>query len=561
MDIHLVKIITRSPLNDIFYLPEANSYVSSSTSTIIYRQKINNVKPYYCTYLKYADDNPNDGIMYYIDIVVHINIELCLKQMLYLDILAKLYLDSKKVSYNTLTKFKYSSVVSNEMDFNSRIKYLSDNHVKIYDLHLIPFKKKAYDVINYREIPYSHVDLEFKRKGGIIRTDDPGEIFIQKFDDETTLMIKPNNIKSDGLLSRIIDYNELKKVKKSYKQIVLREFHIENIDILYDYLNNYDCDTIWIINTLPLKYYFCPVNNVITKRRLYLLLKIWTGFSQEKTKKKSIAIMDFLFNNFKLMNININHIMCDNIVFVKSSLHSNETHIFSLYRKIYNDWNDKLDYNENNIYSYASPADKEKIKNNLFCSFLFFVCKTARAEEIPEYFRKKNKKLETLLSISNNCESYCVKNTSCPVCYDDGKEMIMNICGHTLCTECFINSICFNNKCPSCRKFMSIGTVCMITDNRPSIVRTIDDIARGVGTVLVMCKNKYSSELVKIYKNNNSVFVCSEESFFSHDIDHIDRVILIDTNPHSRFINRWAGYFNSFEYAPIVYSLVFPVSF
>ena len=41
---------------------------------------------------------------------------------------------------------------------------------------------------------------------------------------------------------------------------------------------------------------------------------------------------------------------------------------------------------------------------------------------------------------------------TCPICYDELKPVCTTVCGHSMCTECFVNGLLRSNKCALCRK-------------------------------------------------------------------------------------------------------------
>lgn len=402
--------------------------------------------------------------------------------------------------------------------------------------------------------------LYFIRRGGIIRCSDPAEIIMKYFDDSKNLVIKPNNVRSDSFNCKTCNFSELSLLtKKKYNQIIVRELHIEYITELIQFLDTIECDVVWIINTLPLKYYFCPLSSEIKLKQLLTIMNIWSGFSNDVKKKNKDTICHFLMRSFDYLNFDVKYIKACNYVHKKLILNDIEQNIWKSYQNIYNDWEDRLDNNPDNMYSNFNEAESLKLKKKMINSFLNFIVKTESPQTSYNYFNHKINKIITFLKKNKTPEESYVNflhahqelsyDESCPICGDKNEHMVLNICSHTYCIDCFIKSISYNNHCSICRHSMTVSNALIIADNhKSSLINLIESYCNKSDTVLIMTKLHIIQELK--YSLDNRFYVTEPDTFFSEQIKSLDKVIMIGND-----LDNWIGYFDSFEYPPQIINI------
>lgn len=380
----------------------------------------------------------------------------------------------------------------------------------------------------------------FKRKGGIIETNNVNRLIKENFiDNENILIIMPTNMINiwkkynftimtyDELLN--MNNNDIKKYTKlKISKIFIHECHIQFLVGIKNFIKYINCDIIWIINSLPLRYYF-SINNTpqkITLSDILTLSNIWIGFEEVLKKKfyKTELVRLFLtkFNNY-YTQINYTEPQID---FVKKLLPSDfEKKIYNNINKFYLNWKNKLQNNDKNIYSRATENIIKKLEHKIYNSTItlslsvvdnsklrvFFMEKIIDTLDLlDKYSIKMNKMKDMYSSINNlielnmnnnnylknmldnsvsyfldkinvNLDNICSKkktsikylkydylltNTSCPICYEE--QFIYEVklvCGHSYCLECLISSLSNKNECPCCREFITLEKIAIINYN------------------------------------------------------------------------------------------------
>lgn len=385
----------------------------------------------------------------------------------------------------------------------------------------------------------------FYRNGGILETNNPKKIiqdnFIKKCN--KTLVIIPKNMTNlwDNTDVHIITFDAFLKLKKnnlqliinkSWNRIIIHECHIQFIIGIFNLLKKIKCDTLWIINTLPLTYYF---SNITTPEKLYIIdickyLKLWINNINFKNNKLTISKFIFTRLNSIYKRVTYESNTIDKIINI--NLNGFETHIINEFKKYYDNWKNKLTYDINNSYSFTSNKqitslnhkffnaittlslaviDKEHISNfmtnkikdnittittkqNLYDNILSNHTKNYNGHfhtfnEFHKYktfleIIKKNKnknitKIENYKRYLLNDKPYMVHD-QCPICYepfiDTNIIQTILVCNHSVCMECMIHAMTNNNECPICREHITVNELVIVKN-------TI---------------NNYSSELVNL---------------------------------------------------------------
>lgn len=432
---------------------------------------------------------------------------------------------------------KHKSYDRNINDIAEIINHRNNNSLFIYHWHYLKinnlcfFNLSSKKFISIKTVP----KIFFKKTGGIIETNNVPKIVTNIligsgiFNLNKTLIILPENMSNLWSGYKILTHEQLflnKKIhnimnvntvmNKKILHVIIHECYesfLPMIKLLFDSL---ECNNIWIINSLPLKYYF---SNQLNINKLSSLSNIWFGFNLKNKKIYKTEIIRFLMTNFgkyyfriNCATININHEL-------NLSLSDSETNIMSKFKKKYDNWRNNLINNENNIYSYTTKKQNYKLESKIFNAFICTICSIIPEQDLNVFFAPKlhstmntmknaNDMLKNLLnkykevnksliqkmntsyidtnreiielqnkinktdSIVNNYTRYSQQNlyslltdTSCSVCYDED-DMIKTrlICGHCVCFDCILNTIARYNKCPICNEYITIDKIAIISE-------------------------------------------------------------------------------------------------
>jgi hypothetical protein len=408
----------------------------------------------------------------------------------------------------------------------------------------------VFDLVRKRLVPSGQVQkINFTRKGGIIETNNVFKLINDNFKingksltpntleccQRKTLIILPTNmtdlwqnvykITFDELL--LLKQSDIKNlIDKNITQIIIHECHIQFLIGIKNLLEKMDCRRLWIINSLPLRYYFTieKTPKKLNVNDLAMLTNLWLNFNKDKKKKYKTEIIRLLLTKFNqfytIVNYNMDYSHIDSI---KLSLVPYETYIYQEFNKYYGNWKNKLINDPNNIYSFTTKKKNSMIETKIFNAVTTLITSVVANENISKFFEiaiknillitisidkelkemiktyrlanksshenflnneiinynhimtdleeKKEKNKLKILNYSRYLTSSIYKlsyNDYCPICYsNDGLVKTRLICGHCICLECIINSLKKSNKCPICNEFINIQKIAIVKETVP----------------------------------------------------------------------------------------------
>ena len=418
------------------------------------------------------------------------------------------------------------------------------SYLNLIPLHLYKINdKNFFDFVQNKFIDVEKTKIniqKFSRLGGIIETNNPKKIVQDNFNlnNKKTLVIIPKNMTDiwNKTNAKICTFDDLLCLKKSnfkktfnrnWDKIIIHECHIQIVIAIRNLLKKNNCDCIWIINTLPLQYYFSikdkPINITFSEFNKYL--KFW--LDSEFITKNKMLVNKFVASNFNNLYTKIiyDNKLINDIIHMKPG--KLEKNLILQLDHHYNKWKHKLNNDKNNKYSFTDKSSliqiEKKIFNVLMTLNLSMIDKKNtnqfmknkidyNIKKIKDYgidihddiktcnksnttinstinafisdLLKRNRILEKLDNIQkensvmvnnynryvdNYDNDYKLDCDSCPICYEPfDNEFVLQtllICGHCICVDCIINTMTNNNECPICREYITVNNMAIIGDN------------------------------------------------------------------------------------------------
>lgn len=431
-------------------------------------------------------------------------------------------------------KRKYTCESKNLCHF---INYRNQNYVSLDTWYLININDRVVFDLKLKKIHSNqNANLFFKRRGGIIETNNviqtinncfkkSNEIGIKHLQ-SNYLIILPNNMVELWNGYRVITYEQLinntdfiHKLYHQYKQIIIHECHSKYLSIIKYIIDTTDCDIIWIINGLPLKYYFQTNQNKLTINHIANISNIWLNFTQKQKKIHKTSIYLSLLNKFNQYYTIVNYPSNINSVISHELQYSAfEKQLYDIYCDHFENWKGKLKNDPKNKYSCATKRKSNMLESKIYAAIIILIFSIIKHNEIPVFFRNKiqneiqrltllrerkrdligqYKKINNLCTSQiipvvnteemirqsyrtydrvvnklNNLARYCknevymkYEDETCQICYANEKlPSAKMICGHILCVECTLNSLGKSGKCPICQELNNVNSLVIIKD-------------------------------------------------------------------------------------------------
>ena len=448
---------------------------------------------------------------------------ICQKLTYYLTILQIKKLQKKK-SYYINDEQIYHFIYHRESNYMYLVSWY---HFKINDNFIFDLKKNkitSYDSVH---------KIIFSRRGGIIETNNVRKLINDNFkiikkSGAKTLIILPNNMSNlwpdnlkltyDELLCLTkTDINSLKQ--KKIKRLIIHECHIQFMTGIKTLIDILQCKLIWIINSLPLRYYF-SIEKTPKKLKindLATITNLWLNFSVHSKKKYKTEIIKILLTEFNkyytIVNYQTPHFSFSTI---KLFMNPFEQHIHNEFHKYYTNWKNKLTDDPNNKYSISTIKKNNMIEIRIFNAIVALSMSVTDSQYTYRFFESviknilskilnddnkikclinfyqqinKNNPIEIagltqiLLDLDDKTKQNNQKiinynrylkgnvyrspnNNNCLICYssDDLIKTIL-ICGHVICLECMFNTLSKSNKCPTCNEFITIQKITVVKDS------------------------------------------------------------------------------------------------
>lgn len=381
-----------------------------------------------------------------------------------------------------------------------------------------------FDIRTCQVVATSNVEKQrFAKQGGIIETDNVKQLIQDDFFKGKNLIILPENMMSlwndcdkitfDNLL--LIDGRVLKEWKsRKFDRIIIHECHLEFLVAIKSLVKLLNCKVVWIINSLPLRYYFPESENKCIRMSLLVKLSnLWMEFDAYEKKVHMSDIGRLILTEFNKYYIQVSYPIELEINEINVHLNSFETSIYKEFNKYYDNWKTKL---MNNCYN-THKVMKEKldsIETNIFNAVVMLLTSIKSRDKIDEVFKDRiqntlsrlnvldiclmdmikiyvkferesnhfriiegktlaelNKKKAIISNRMTNYKRYSdivyskiVDDPNCPICYESTNPFTRLICGHAICIYCMLNTIASRAECPICREYIIINKMVIMKE-------------------------------------------------------------------------------------------------
>lgn len=376
------------------------------------------------------------------------------------------------------------------------------------------------------------------------------------------------------------------KNKKMIHNIIVHECYIQYIPIIKKLIQYFvDCKSIWIINSLPLKYYISNDNNTegkFTIGNVFKLANIWANFSTNDKKSYKTEIIRFIMADFNKLYFKINF-PTDDLPVQIISPNILELNIFNEFRKFHMDWLSKLNNDKNNIYSSTSKHKNNRIKSKIYDCVMVLSLSVINNNDITIFFKNKiqktldinckiSKKIEKMIdvyisarktshhkinektpvdftkivnsltqkkdkinSVISNYNRYqkngfydSIKDNDCPVCYDDDYIKTKLICGHTVCLTCVLNILPNSKGCPLCMEPININKMAIIRESigeSNNYSEMLDLLFKNLSNETLILTNLEETHNIMLYRGFNVwLLKCS---FIAKKINFLSKITTV----------------------------------
>ena len=514
----------------------------------------------------------------------------------------------------------------------------------------------AFDLKNKKIVAGSQIKkINFSRKGGIIETNNVNKLveenFINRISMEKTIVILPKKFVNLWKTAHIITFEELFLFSQteiaSFKNlnitlssessravsseagytgsfdssitlssesvitslggkamlealipnithVIIHECHAQLLSGIKKLIAILDCKIVWVINSLPLRYYF-PSEKPIDKlniNNLETLTNLWIDFSVDDKRKYKTELFRLFFTKFSHYYSIINYEFHEKFDTISLSLGNFEKNIFRELNEYYYNWKNKLTNDEKNIYSIASQKKIDYIESKIFDTMILLATNIKPVNDIKKIFgamikytlfkvQSVNKNVDRLMtsyvnasklsnkirdreiidfdniisdledkkkiteSIIKNYQRYSNNDyvklldpevcAECSVCYssDDTIKTIL-ICGHIICFECLIGTIAAANKCPMCSEYITLQKIIILQETiknyHSNIINFLNNIDYDKTIILT---NLCSIDNISTYGNHKLNVINVGKPVITHKLREIKNAnnIMILTCP------------------------------
>ena len=444
-------------------------------------------------------------------------------------------------------KLTYYLTISNIMELRIKKNYYTDKNTisqfiderNSHKMYMIPwYHVKINNMIIFnlklRMISRNLKKIYFRRNGGIIETNNVTRLIKNHFkltieNKMKSLIILPIHMTNLWSGANILIYDKLHTLKKSdidyfrsenFGQIIIHECHINFLPKIKTLITLLNCNKIWIINSLPLKYYFAnhSISAKLKITDIVTITNLWLDFNINEKKMYKTEIIRSIFTEFNKYYTIIDYSdKISEINTIKLNLTPHEKFIYGEFNQCYQNWKNKLTNDEENIYSFTTRRKNNILEAKLFDNFIYLAASVMPLNNVFQYFKfnirdtikhikKKtinmkifiglHKKLDSIFQgngstnfqqsfqniedieqkVSNTMENYYrylnghvyhdLEDLSCPVCYcSENLVKTKLICGHSVCIECILSSLQKSTKCPLCNEFITIPKMVIIEES------------------------------------------------------------------------------------------------
>jgi len=506
---------------------------------------------------------------------------------------------------------KFINCCNNTFNFFTNINHYRIDENNVYDFNRKRIIKNDFDETN-----------KFIRKGGIIRTNSPFKLVKSNFIiAKNTLVIIPSNMTDiwQSGKATIITFDNLLKLKrrelvgKKWDQIIIHECYVELISGIRNLLKKIDCKIVWIINTLPTKYYFpnedIPVDGIFSKYLDFWMKKEIVSHRSNSGPIHNLSITKFIYTKLGTIYTKVSY--PNNIINERINIRLNtyEKMIHEKLGSYYDKWKSELTNEGTNKYSFGSHNRINMMDKKLFNGMLMLNLAIVNKSNIDKIMQIKTNYLideidknqqqvkksidyitkhlinknnmatntfkinfveklkminEDNNTILNNYQRY-LKNShhigdeNCPICYEPLNEIdkTMLICGHQICLDCIFHSLANNNECPICREHINLNKIILIKENYSSMLH---DLCRTFDSHTVVLTNYLALQNINHHLCNTNIFDVNNIGIMRQikEIACIKKVFIINAQniKNDNCIGDFIGYFNSFNVKPIIIEIM-----
>lgn len=464
----------------------------------------------------------------------------------------------------------------------------------------------VFDINSKNILPYQNIKkIKYSIKGGLIETNNVKKLLADNFRKDTkSLIILPTSLTNlwddtvkkitydDPLLKDIRYLTKLKKYK--IKRIIIHECHMQYMPHVKKLVSILNCKLVWIINSLPINYYFSSAHGETTSKlnvnQIFPLVNLWFNFTAAEKKKYKIEIIKYILSDLdkKYRIVNYQDILVHpKIINLKTN--EIEKYIHNQLYERYNNWRSKLTNNHNNIYSMTTEKNCVKMESKLLKTSVWMLLSIKKKDEIIKHFDKFNKHVldkcievknqldyirgliktnannsrkqiakEMYQNISNeidenniiisNYKRYSdgtiyqnLDDKDCPICYSDDDDIpkCKLICGHTFCIECIFNVLSKHTKCPVCNEFITYKQLVIIkesiAENSSELVSYLSNMSENMALLTdmdIFDNLVYPFHVINI--NSPSAFITIKNIM---SIDHLVILISSKINIAEKIVN------------------------
>ena len=454
--------IENNHINPIYY-PESGVVVDKDTETILHRLPENEITKFFYLKMefksyKYANYyQPATGkykremISRIYDLVIYLNVDkimndkdrsktLCRKLTYYLTLIQMRNIQSNK-DYHT-----------DENNIEYFIDYRNSHNMFFFPWYYVKMNNNAvFDILHKKAKTTNNIPkILFKRTGGIIESNNVGKLIDDHFRSSIkTLVIMPNTFTNLWPGANILTFDKLITMnetelnflkKQSFDQIIIHECYQQLISHVKSLAATLNCQKIWIINTLPLKYYFSnqATRDYLTINDVSSLTNLWLCMDVTNKKKYKTEIIRLLFTKFNqyytvvnyrnsldidiIIKPNTKTLEVNTIKTIKIAPTQFEQYIYDELNACYLNWKNKLTNDKTNKYSFATLEKTSSIESKMFETVVSLIMAIMPSDNIHKFFEpvindtliKTNclvKKLTSLLKIYKKNKNHCKHNT------------------------------------------------------------------------------------------------------------------------------------------------------
>ena len=480
------------------YVPQFGHIVDEYSGNLIYRLPEKELKPFF--YFKIQFDGYNYSSYYQpktggfkkkisckIDhFILYLNIDNIVR-----DNNTNTILRQKLLTYFTQIQIieilKKDSYIKNQNNISEFINYRNND-----PMYFIPWyyyrinEKYIFDLQEARVLLASQArKIKFSRKGGIIESNNIKKIvmdyFIKKNNDKT-LVILPSKLSNLWPKVNKITFEEIEHFNQNikienfdkYTKIIIHECSENILSSIKAIINRIDPHTVWLINSLPLRYYFdkpCSektkhVNpphcgqdkykNTIKINQIHTISNLWANFNLEKKKLYKRELVRLYLTKFNQYYAQINYENSEQITIIKLDLEPLEKNIYEIFDKYFSNWKNKLTNEQNNIYSVAGKNKIDRIEKQIFDSMVSLSLSVVEYKSVPVFFKDKIKYyLKTAITANKQFDAIIKSYTNNPMTYETQSEFD-SIISTLLDKQIDIQKIIAN-----CKRYLAAGN----TDN------------------------------------------------------------------------------------------------